>query len=61
MKTKKILGQLKAIRTIATMERASFGNAGEDCLIKNKTKIWRETWIISPLDEIIKEMEGGKQ
>lgn len=56
MKLKKIIAHLKEVRKTATMENAGF-NPSFDSIIKEETKIWRDTWLIIPLDEIIKELE----
>ena len=65
MKLKKMLNDLKEIRAIATMQTARFHVGeepfpfGAECteLVREATRIWRESWIIGPLDEIIKELE----
>ena len=58
-----LLKQLKEIRRISTMETASFGDIysptykDETENIKRLTRLWRETWIIDPIDAIIKQIE----
>ena len=52
MKKQKILKMLREIRECATMESADFSKS-----IKEQTELWRESWIISPLDEVIKMLE----
>jgi len=54
------LSALKRISVLATMKTADFDSYNNEIniLIKGKTKLWRETWIISPLNEIIGNIEG---
>lgn len=59
MKVKKIINELKEIRKCASFEGLSIGTDTE--YIKEKTKLYRETWIIGFLDSIIKEMELKKE
>lgn len=64
-----IIQQLREIRNIATMENASFrvgddpGPFGADVtdLVRQATRLWRNSWIVGPLDELIAELErdGG--
>ena len=61
-----MLEQLKDIRKVATMESASFRIGeqpfpfGAECtdLVRVATKLWRDSWIIGPLDEIIAALEN---
>lgn len=56
--SKSDIEKLKKIRETMTMENASFSmDITEDRNIKEKTRIWRETWILPPLDTIIKKLE----
>lgn len=67
---KDILKTLKEIRLDSTMKRAGFGSViGENApypknehevttFIKKRTKVWREAWLIEPLDKIIKQLEN---
>ena len=63
-----IAARLQEIRNIATMKTASihYGDSpssfGADItdLVRESTRIWRESWIIGPLDEIIKELQNVK-
>ncbi len=65
MTTLVMLQQLKRIRSSATMEQAWFrigdqpAPFGAECtdLVRVATRMWRYAWIISPLDEIIAELE----
>lgn len=69
-KVKNILRRLENIRRTATMENASFylnkenkdwlkmGNEADTNKIKEATHLWRSSWIILPLDEVIKELES---
>lgn len=69
-----ILYKLKDVRATAMMETASFGFPNDcvkatghfeanfeghpDEYIKEKTRLWRESWIKGPLDDIIAWAEG---
>lgn len=70
---RKILDELKAARQSATMEDASFDwpdstmtascrsgnfNGRPDAFIKERTRLYRQSWIISRLDTIIAWAEG---
>lgn len=60
-----IIKALQEVRKVATMERSSFhiGDKpfpfGAECtdLVRVATKLWRESWIIEPLDRIIAELK----
>lgn len=55
MRRLKIIRRLNDIRDTATMKNADFTDE-----VKSMTKLWRETWIIEPLNSIIEEMEMKK-
>ena len=54
---------------LATMKNARFHIGeqpfpfGAECteLVREATRVWRESWIIGPLDEIIKELEDARR
>ena len=54
------IGELKELRRISTMEVANFDihNPETTKFIKDKTRLYRETYLVLPLDELIKEFEG---
>jgi hypothetical protein len=62
-----LIKQLREIRNIATMKDARFhiGDEpfpfGAECtdLIRAATRLWRDSWIVGPLDELIKELESA--
>jgi hypothetical protein len=64
-KRENLVERLRDIRNIATMKTASirYGDRpfpfGADItdLVRESTRLWRESWIIGPLDEIIAELE----
>ena len=54
---------LKEIRNTSTMKNASFYTYDADRdekteEIRRATKLWRESWIIAPLDDLIKRYEN---
>lgn len=59
-----VLQELKEIRRIATMEQAGFSpNHGLSDKafteqIREATRIWRESWILGPLDGVIAWGQG---
>jgi hypothetical protein len=71
---RKVLEALKEARQAATMEAASFGFPNDtvtasmhmegtktmhpDEFIKGETRLYRQSWIISPLDRVIAWAEG---
>lgn len=59
MEKKKMLRILKEVRNLMTME--TFGGTDEEKvkLIKEETKLWRESWILPPLDDVIEHLENG--
>ena len=59
---------LKEIRRVATMKtmslqtynmkpRLDIDNATLTAIVESSTELWRETWIITPLDEVIEKLE----
>jgi hypothetical protein len=64
-----LLTTLREIREIATMKNASFRIGkepfpfGAECtdLVRTATQLWRDSWIIGPLDEVIAEIEKSNQ
>lgn len=58
-RAREIMRRLKEIRRTATMSTASFGFNDKELtsLIREETRIWRNSWIIYPLDAIIAEFE----
>lgn len=68
MKKHEILQTLKRIRNDATMKDASFRIGeqpfpfGAECtdIVRTATKLWCDSWIIGPLDEIIAAMEQNQ-
>jgi hypothetical protein len=70
MKTRHILETLREVRNIAEMKHASFrkpsaeigsrdywNNDAYTKEIAEATRLWRQSWIIGPLDEIIEMLE----
>ncbi len=66
---KRILAQLREARKAATFENANFGwghaeVSGDvvkvDTLVKEKSQIYRKTWLLPRLDEVINWAEGGE-
>lgn len=72
MKRRQVLADLHAALRAARMERASFSNIcnpNDDCgvteknvteFIKERTRRYRESWIIGPLELAIAELERSK-
>ncbi len=71
MSKRELREKLAEIRAIATMENAGFNLMWPDAkdplpttenqvtpFIRERTRLWRASWIIGPLDEIIKELDG---
>ena len=59
---------LKEIRRFATMKtmslqtynmnpRLDIDNNTLTAIVESSTKLWRETWVITPLDEVIEKLE----
>lgn len=57
MRTKDIIAVLEDVRKCATMDDANFGEDTQ--MVKDKTKRWRETWIISGLDQALELLRRG--
>lgn len=69
-KARIILRKLREVRKTATMESASFylpkekedwlkmGNDADTEKIREATRLWRQSWILHPLNEVIKDLEG---
>lgn len=69
-----VIDKLREARRVANMERASFGftfdtvtieggfDAGTkmtvDAFVKEKTRLYRESWLLPPLDDLIAWAEG---
>jgi len=51
--------QLAKLKEISRYEKATInGNEIDlDAVIKSRTLLWRQTWIINPLNDIIKNLE----
>ena len=56
-----LLSELKELRRTASMEMAHFGNDETTESIRCQTKIWRDTWLIGPLEMLIKRYETGER
>jgi hypothetical protein len=55
----KILKLLKDARHSATLEEASFGNFGDKTEeVRELVRLYHETWIIGPLERVIKWAES---
>lgn len=56
-----ILDKLEEIRRVATMETADFDDPQTDNIntaeIRRLTELWRQSWIISPLDRCIAKIK----
>ena len=59
MQKKMMLRVLKEVRRHLTMETFNCGKDTE--LVKEETRLWRDTWILPPLDEVIKHLEDEKK
>ena len=57
-KAEDILMRLREVRDIVTMKNAVFGFNDSELtnMIRNETQLWRDTWIIRPIDLIISEL-----
>lgn len=58
-----VLRLLREARESATMKNASFGGFGKEGEkktkeIKEETRLYRQSWIISPLDRVINQLES---
>ena len=47
-----LISLLDEIRRVATMKNSDFSDS-----IKKQTKLWRQSWIITPLDKVVKELK----
>lgn len=56
-----LLSELKELRRTAGMGNASFGSQETTDEIRQKTEVWRGSWIIDPLSRLIKRYETGKR
>lgn len=67
--TQKQQREIREVIRVATMERSSFSRIGFDgpfptseaevnAFIRERTKIWRETWIIGPLEKLLRKAEA---
>jgi len=52
LKLERIIQHLNEVRRVSTMKNADFPDN-----IKETTRIWRESWITNPLEDIIKKLE----
>ncbi|MBD3407008.1 MAG: hypothetical protein GF411_12895 [Candidatus Lokiarchaeota archaeon] len=52
-----IIYRLIEVRDTATMKRMNVGTVEETEKIKELTEKWRNTWLVTPLDEIIKTLK----
>jgi hypothetical protein len=72
MNKAKLIEDLKKIRKDATMQTANFSQlpTGEvftyptyetevTAFIEERTRLWRDTWIVGMLDEVINDLERG--
>lgn len=67
-----ILREVRDAIRAATMEGAGFNALGDseyhlpkdeeevNAFIKNRTKLYRQSWIIGPLERVVKHLEAGK-
>jgi hypothetical protein len=72
MNKAKLIADLKSIRKDATMGTANFNQipTGETftyptkesevtAFIEERTRLWRDTWIVGMLDEVINDLQRG--
>jgi hypothetical protein len=60
-----LISELKQIAKVARMESCDFGSIGNASIgnknptqfIRERTKLWRHSWIIGPLEELIDRYE----
>lgn len=57
--TQYLVRRLEGIRKDASMDSAFFQSKEETEHIRERTDLWRRTWILDPLDEIISELKGA--
>lgn len=55
-----LLSELEELRRVATMESANFGSDETTESIKRQTDLWRNSWLIAPLERLIKRYETGE-
>ena len=58
--TRALLSELRELHRTATMESANFDGSNREHrteFIREKTQLWRETWLISPLEKLIERYE----
>lgn len=61
---RKVKAMLEEVRRVATMERACFrdpykpGADDPTPEIREATRLWRQSWILDPLDEAMERIEG---
>lgn len=48
-----LVSLLRELRETATMKNADFPQE-----LKDKTRLWRNTWLVSPLDDLIERYEA---
>lgn len=64
----KLKTELEVVRRTATMENARFGNITSNAthvvpegeitdFVRDQTRLWRDTWLVHPLDEMIERVE----
>jgi hypothetical protein len=62
-KLEEYVSMLNEVKDTATMKHADFSNNVyfgreiPDYFIKEATELWRDTWLVSPIDRIITEFE----
>lgn len=54
----RVLRRLREVRHSCTMENSSFGSKEETEQIKAVTKLYRESWQVRPLDQLIQFLEA---
>ena len=58
--TEALLSELRELHRTATMENADFGRGNKENptgFIKERTQLWRKSWLISPLEKLIERYE----
>jgi len=69
-KMRRIVSELKEIKRVATMKTASFSSIASigdfpskekdvDSFIKERTRLWRRSWLVDPLQKIIEDLSKG--
>lgn len=59
-KKSEIISALTSARAAATFDRADFGYGQDTPAIREATRIYRESWIIPPIDHALRLLEPGK-